>query len=371
MPAIAVLTRAAALGSEAVMPMSPAAPVLRQDNAAIMGDADLLPRQPIFCARNLEPVCEYLSGVLAPHRLNYLTRERRLNFRHRGAKLGAIELNALQYGGESMVAAPHFPDNYYLLQFMLDGNCALTQGGHSYDMAAGSVAVINPCRPFTKSWSTAGRQLLIRIDRGLLEHELQGWTGRDQKERIEFDQSQAFAMGSASALTSSVRMLCNLLRNKSSGLDHPLVRDRVASTLASALLVELPHTHSRAFDVAETTVAPASVRRAERLIEENAARSIGLADVAGAAGVSARALQLAFRHFRNTTPMAHLRALRLELARSQLAGNGPDAASVTSVANAYGFGCLGRFAADYKARFDESPSETLRRHASQHIDLLP
>jgi AraC-like DNA-binding protein len=361
MAAIAVLTRAATLGSEAVMPMSPAAPVLRQDNAAIMGDADLLPRQPIFCARNLEPVCEYLSGVLAPHRLNYLTRERRLNFRHRGAKLGAIELNALQYGGEIMVAAPHFPDNYYLLQFMLDGNCALTQGGHSYDMAAGSVAVINPCRPFTKSWSTAGRQLLIRIDRGLLEHELQGWTGRDQKERIEFDQ-QALAMDSASALTSSVRMLCNLLRHESSGLDHPLVRDRVASTLASALLVELPHTHSWAFDVAETTVVPASVRRAERFIEENAARSIGLTDVAGAAGVSARALQLAFRHFRNTTPMAHLRALRLEFARSQLAGNGPEGTSVTSVAHAYGFGCLGRFAADYKARFHESPSETLRRH---------
>jgi AraC-like DNA-binding protein len=339
--------------------MPPKTAVPCQHNAAIIGAAELLPRHPIFRARDLEPVCEYLSGVLAPHRLNYLTRERRLNFRHRGAKLRAIEVNALQFGGEIMVAAPHLPD-YYLLQFMLDGSCTLAQGGHAYDMASGSVAVINPCRPFTKSWSTAGRQLLIRIDRGLLERELRAWTGRDQKGRIEFDQSQAFAIGRLNTLTYTVRMLCDLLRHESSGLDHPLVRDRVAATLASALLVELPHTHSRAFDETETTVAPTSVRRAERFIEENAARSIGLADVAGAAGVSARALQLAFRRFRNTTPMAHLRALRLELARSQLAG--PEGASVTSVANAYGFGCLGRFAADYKARFHESPSETLRRH---------
>jgi AraC-like DNA-binding protein len=56
--------------------------------------------------------------------------------------------------------------------------------------------------------------------------------------------------------------------------------------------------------------------------------------------------------------VARLRALRLELARKDLA---QDGATVTSVAVACGFGSLGRFAADYKARFGESPSETLRR----------
>jgi hypothetical protein len=51
-----------------------------------------------------------------------------------------------------------------------------------------------------------------------------------------------------------------------------------------------------------------------------------------------------------------LRALRLDLARSELA-RGNDGGSVTSVAIAHGFGSLSRFAADYKARFHESPSE--------------
>ena len=72
---------------------------------------------------------------------------------------------------------------------------------------------------------------------------------------------------------------------------------------------------------------------------------------------------MAFRRFRDTTPMAHLRALRLALARSELARAGRDGGSVTSVANAHGFGSLSRFAADYKARFHEQPSETLRRGA--------
>jgi AraC-like DNA-binding protein len=338
--------------------MSSASP-LSKDIAAF-GGPDLLPRHPIFRARNLESAREYLCGVLAPHRLTYRTRERQLNFRHRGAKLGPVELNAMQYGGEVMVDAPHFPD-YYLLQFMLAGGCCVTQGHHSYDMPAATVAVINPRISFTKSWSASGRQLLIRIERGLLERELRAWTGRDQNVPIEFDQSHVFATGKVGALTHAVRMLCDILREESKAFDHPLVRDRLASTLASALLVELPHNHSRTFEAAETLIAPATLRRAERFIEENAMKSITLAEVAFAAGVSARALQLAFRRFRNTTPMAHLRAHRLELARKELArvdcGSG---SSVTSVANLLGFGSLSRFAADYKARFHESPSETLR-----------
>jgi len=92
------------------MPISLAAGPSGQDNAALNGDTDLLPRHPIFHARDLEPAREYLSGVLAPHRLTYLTREHRLNFRHRRAKLGAVELNALQFGGDVMVTAPHIPD---------------------------------------------------------------------------------------------------------------------------------------------------------------------------------------------------------------------------------------------------------------------
>jgi transcriptional regulator GlxA family with amidase domain len=103
--------------------------------------------------------------------------------------------------------------------------------------------------------------------------------------------------------------------------------------------------------------------RAERFIEENAAKAIGLANVASAGGVSARALQMAFRRFRDTTPMAHLRALRLDMARAELARAARDGGPVASIGLAHGFGSLSRFAVDYKARFQESPLDTLRHGA--------
>jgi transcriptional regulator GlxA family with amidase domain len=119
----------------------------------------------------------------------------------------------------------------------------------------------------------------------------------------------------------------------------------------------MPHNKTRVIAAAcETTAAPFFVRCVEQFIEEHARDDIALADLTGIAGVSTQALQTGFRRFRNTTPMAHLRARRAELAQG-----GRQGASVAAVANSAGFGHLGRFARDYYARFGELPSQTLYR----------
>ena len=124
--------------------------------------------------------------------------------------------------------------------------------------------------------------------------------------------------------------------------------------------------HSGAFDGAVPWIAPASVRRAERFIEDNAENAIGLADVASAAGVSARSLQLAFRRFRDTTPMS--RICRLSGWEIGAQGIGRSRAGrwfghALGRERAWFRISLSRFAADYKTRFHEQPSETLRRGA--------
>ena len=214
------------------MPAFLAAARRKEEASANLGRADLLPRHPTFRADDLDRACEYLSDAVARHRLTYLGPDHRLDLRHRRAGLGQVVFNALQFGGNVRVDAPDFPD-YYLLQFMLEGGCRVRQAGHCYDMTAGSIAVINPRQPFEKSWSPSGRQLMLRIERRLLDRELIAWTGREPRGPIEFDQSRTFAFAEAATLTRVVRMLCDDLRGGSSALDHPLIRDRFASTLAS------------------------------------------------------------------------------------------------------------------------------------------
>jgi AraC-like DNA-binding protein len=69
----------------------------------------------------------------------------------------------------------------------------------------------------------------------------------------------------------------------------------------------------------------------------------------------------AVQRYRGTTPMDHIRARRLERVHDELLAADPLATSVTDVAMRWGFGHLGKFAQAYRRRFDERPSETLRR----------
>jgi AraC-like DNA-binding protein len=105
---------------------------------------------------------------------------------------------------------------------------------------------------------------------------------------------------------------------------------------------------------------PATVRRATAFIEESAHRAITVADIAAAASVTVRAVQLAFRRHLDTTPLGYLRRVRLERAHRELLAADPMRETVTAVAYRWGFPSTSRFAAQYRAAYGVSPSRTLR-----------
>lgn len=105
-------------------------------------------------------------------------------------------------------------------------------------------------------------------------------------------------------------------------------------------------------------VAPAPVGRAIAFMHEHAHRELSVQEVAEAAGLSVRGLQDAFTRELQTSPMNHLRALRLDGVHADLASGCVD--SISDVAHAWQFHHQGRFASSYAARFGEKPSATLR-----------
>ncbi|WP_267461553.1 helix-turn-helix transcriptional regulator [Pseudonocardia abyssalis] len=104
------------------------------------------------------------------------------------------------------------------------------------------------------------------------------------------------------------------------------------------------------------------MQRALDFIHENIAEPIGLADIASAAGVSARSLQIAFSRNLTSTPMAVLRDLRLTRVHEELSSNDPESATVSSIATRWGFLHQGRFGQQYRARYGCRPVDTLRRN---------
>ncbi|MDD7938671.1 helix-turn-helix domain-containing protein [Actinomycetospora lutea] len=105
---------------------------------------------------------------------------------------------------------------------------------------------------------------------------------------------------------------------------------------------------------------PATLRRAIAFLEEHAAQEIDVADVAAAAGLGVRGLQTTFRRWRDTTPLGHLREIRLARAHEELRDADPRETTVADVAHRWRFSNPGRFSVTYRERYRCSPSETLR-----------
>jgi transcriptional regulator GlxA family with amidase domain len=142
----------------------------------------------------------------------------------------------------------------------------------------------------------------------------------------------------------------------------PLIVGPLAQLLAGAALQVFPNTVvGREPALADTRDATHSTAlRATAYIDDHAHTDIGLADIADAAQVTPRALQYAFRRHLGTTPMTHLRRVRLAHAHAALKAADPLAgATVTRIAAQWGFLHTSRFSAAYRAEYGHSPRDTL------------
>ncbi|TCU24285.1 helix-turn-helix transcriptional regulator [Rhizobium laguerreae] len=147
--------------------------------------------------------------------------------------------------------------------------------------------------------------------------------------------------------------------------DGPLQRAPLAvSSLCDAaiylLLESCPNRYSNELALPAPAPAPRHVKWAIDFMQEHIAEPISLSDIAMAAKVSVRTLQQGFRQFRNTTPMSYLQDLRMAAAHRDLLESDARQA-IADVALKWGFMHPGRFAAEYRKRFGQLPSQTLKR----------
>jgi transcriptional regulator GlxA family with amidase domain len=102
-------------------------------------------------------------------------------------------------------------------------------------------------------------------------------------------------------------------------------------------------------------------QQVETLARAHFAAPLTIADICRSLGISQRTVSRAFRAIHGTTPHGYLRTLRLKGVRQALLASNSSTQTVTDIAMQFGFRELGRFAADYRQAFGESPSQTLRR----------
>lgn len=279
----------------------------------------------------------HLSAIFADHDLKLAAGK--VDFSHQQAKLCDASIGLLRYGTEVEVVAP--PLDFYVAQLTLDGEVAFRTERFETTLSAGTLFVMNPGVRYRKTWSRDARQLMIKIPRSRLAAR----AGR----MVRFA-PQPSGLQSAEGLAGYVAHICRDLASKQGLSTRDNLRREMEDLLLSALLASHPHDAS---DAAE----PAYLHRAEAHIRAHPSRSVGLPELVAVSGASERALQQAFRRYRETGPLDFSRDIRLDAARAALQAG----AAVTEAALEFGFSHFGRFAQSYAARFGEKPSETVKR----------
>jgi AraC-like DNA-binding protein len=178
---------------------------------------------------------------------------------------------------------------------------------------------------------------------------------------IRFTAFQPVSSAAATRWKNTTNYLAELIADPDAAT-QPLIRGSTARLLAAAALTTFPNTATiepSSQDRRDATSA--TVRRAIAFIEQHANTDISVADIAAAANVSIRAVQLAFRRHLDAAPMQYLREVRLDhVHRELLAADPTSGDSVTDIATRWGFYSLSRFAAHYRRAFGVAPRDTLR-----------
>jgi AraC-like DNA-binding protein len=199
----------------------------------------------------------------------------------------------------------------------------------------------------------------MSLPAGELEAAFEAVTGR------EFSESQQKALMHPDAV--SVSRLLSL--HKAVGqLAHDAPDVLILPEVGRAFEEQLIHLMVRCLVQGVATMTTTGSRRHDAIVDRfeaflgaNPGRPLYLTEICSAIGTAERTLRAACEQHLGMGPVRYLTLRRMHLVRRALLRADPSNSTVTRIVTDHGFWELGRFSVAYRALFDETPSETLRR----------
>ncbi|AWK76132.1 hypothetical protein CBI38_31930 (plasmid) [Rhodococcus oxybenzonivorans] len=313
-----------------------------------------------FEARHLDEARAAVGQMYYPHRLAQLTTDSDLAMSLRTVRLGPLTLGRLSYGAEVSLDFGEL-ENAYHVSIPLSGRVETESGGETNVFTPERACIYLPHRATRITrWSADGIQYGIKFDRDYLEAELRAILGRPPRTPVTFDPVLDLSRREGASWLALVRTLTADLDEDAGLLYNPLMSRPLVQALTTGLLLAANHDH-RELLVAPTP-APARPRTIKLALDAMHAHPEEPWTVSGLAelvGVSVRTLQDGFARFVGVSPVTYLRDLRLERSHQDLIQADPRHDAVADVAYRWGFRHAGRFSAEYRRRYGQSPSQTL------------
>ena len=314
---------------------------------------------PIIATSQVEEAEFCISQSIADARIDRV--DDRRNFR--------LELNSVNFGRFSLIYNC-FRTHTKLTAGLEPGNAIFVTGigvpiklyidNDPHLVTQNSAAVIACAKKVQVERPSHSEILYLRVSLSDLWNRFEKLTARHHRGPLIFNSKVSVVKGSGAVLKGLMDYLVNLLSHSDSVMKIPALRKSFDDLLMTAML-SLPHNKmDKLYEDRSSSVAPAVVYRAEEYMRANLEKPINVSDILRVCDCSRSVLFSAFRNARNYTPMEFLTEQRLHQAREQLL-NSKYNASVSAIAVNCGFFSHSWFSQVYKKRFNERPSDTLRK----------
>jgi AraC-like DNA-binding protein len=221
-------------------------------------------------------------------------------------------------------------------------------------------AVFMPDLPGEIEWQAGCAQFCLMFPRQVLHRELEAMLDQSLSAPIAFAPGMDVASGAGRAWLDVLRLIERQTGYRQGLLEHPLAAGNLQRLLVEGLLLAQPHNYTDDLARPSRPAAPPAVRKAIELMRSRPEQPWTTAGLARSVAVSTRSLQDGFARSIGVPPTQYLRDVRLDRVHHDLRSADPHSATVFQIAGRWGFVYLSRFAASYREKFGERPSQTLR-----------
>lgn len=313
----------------------------------------------VYAAAGPAEAALFGRDLLGTHRVIPLQPDRDFSVTFHGVLIRDVTLGYLEYSSPATIEISTLAANHLVMLPAL-GTAVVSSGEAAVVASPVMAALPRPGKPATIEFTEPTAFVVVRIDAPAIELHLARLLGRTADHPLEFGVAFDLSTSQAGRWNMAIQALHTELFDEGSLLHGGIGLGQLEEFVMSSLLYAQP---SNFTELLNSNKPPARriVREARDFIERNLAAPLTVADIAAAADSSVRTLQTQFREDLRQTPIGYLTNRRLERARDDLADASPGSGvTVTDVAARWGFTHLGRFATSYRARFGETPSQTLR-----------
>ena len=232
---------------------------------------------------SIDAAADAVGRIFCPHELKPTARSSPDFFAlHNSAVFGGFSVNYVAYGG-SVSIDPGCLERFFLLQIPLHGSARIQTAARDIAAAPGACAsLLSPTIPTRMTWQGNCAQLILLVDRRLLEQRAAALSGRPAG-AVEFEPAVDLTSAGGRALQSQILQLVDLAERLGPQRPlSPIAAANMRETLLAGLLHGQRHSASEAIDRfggrAEALTPP--LRRAREFLHAHADEPLDLAQLA-------------------------------------------------------------------------------------------